>query len=51
VPADRARNMPSEVIFAVPALGAGQYELEVRISVNGNGELRTGALEEKLTVA
>jgi len=38
-------------IFLVPALAPGEYELQVRASFNGNGDVRTGALQEKLTVA
>jgi hypothetical protein len=43
--------MPSEVSLIAPALSAGTYTLEVRANVNGNGELRSGKLEEVLTVA
>jgi hypothetical protein len=38
-------------IFLVPALAPGEYDLQVRASFNGNGDVRTGALLEKLTVA
>jgi hypothetical protein len=45
------KNNPGELFFVVPPLAAGLYELQVRASANGNGDVRTGVLEEKLTVA
>jgi len=38
-------------IFLVPALPAGEYALQVRASFNGNGDVRAGALADKLTVS
>jgi hypothetical protein len=38
-------------IFLVPALAPGEYVLQVRASFIGNGDVRTGALLDKLTVA
>lgn len=38
-------------IFQVPALRPGEYELQVRASFNGNGDVRVGALPDKLTVS
>jgi len=45
------KNQLRELIFVVPALPAGGYRLEVRARIRGGEELRTGALECKLTVA
>lgn len=45
------KNRLGELIFVVPALPAGYYRLEVRARIRGGEELRTGALEYKLTVA
>ncbi len=45
------KNTPRELIFLVPAgLAPGDYTLEVR-SLFGQNSIRTGALEEPLTVA
>jgi len=43
--------LPSEVSLVAPALPVGEYQLEVRAIVNGNGEIRTGELEAPLTVS
>lgn len=43
--------MPGEVSLIAPALPAGTYTLEVRASVNGNGEIRRGQLKAPLTVS
>ncbi len=45
-----ARNTPKELIFVVPALAAGMYTLEVRTGWGENGEIRSGQLDEPLTV-
>jgi len=44
-------NLPSKQIFGVPALPAGDYELEVRSTLNSGEELRKGRLKATLTVA
>jgi hypothetical protein len=46
-----AWNGGKKHIFLVPALPAGEYELQVRASFNGNGDVRTGALADKLVVS
>lgn len=46
-----AWNGVKKHIFLVPALAPGEYVLEVRASFNGNGEVRTGALADKLIVS
>jgi hypothetical protein len=46
-----AWNGPTKQIFLVPALAPGEYVLQVRASFNGNGDVRTGALLDKLTVS
>jgi hypothetical protein len=38
-------------IFLVPALSPGEYALQVRASFNDNGDVRTGALLDKLVVS
>jgi len=38
-------------IFLVPLLAAGEYVLQVRASFNGNGDVRSGALVDKLVVS
>lgn len=45
------KNMPSELIFMNPDLDSGTYRLEVRTNLNGNNEVRVGALSEELTVS
>jgi len=45
------RNKPGELMFMVPALPAADYTLEVRATVHGSEDVRTGALEATLTVA
>jgi hypothetical protein len=44
------RNMPGEIIFVVPALEPGPYALQVRVLFPDVEEIRTGLLQEKLTV-
>jgi hypothetical protein len=45
------RNKPSELIFTVPqGLAPGAYALEVRATINGGVEIRTGRLEAPLNV-
>ena len=41
----------TEILFLVPALPAGNYQLEVRAAFNDNGDIRTGTLEPRLTVS
>jgi hypothetical protein len=43
-------NLPAKLIFTVPALPAGDYRLTVRATVNGTTEVRSGTLDETLTV-
>ena len=38
-----ACNKPGELIFMVPALPAADYTLEVRATVHGSEDVRTGA--------
>lgn len=45
------RNKPSELIFVNPSLPAGTYRLEVRSLLNGNSDIRTGILSDRVTVA
>jgi len=45
------KNRLRELIFVVPALPAGTYELEVRAKVQDVDELRAGALDKPLTVS
>jgi DNA-binding domain/Domain of unknown function (DUF4469) with IG-like fold len=44
------KNKPSELIFLVPALAPGTYQLEVRARMQGGSELRTSRLDATLTV-
>jgi len=44
-------NKPASQVFLVPALTAGEYELEVRARVGGATQLRTGTLAASLTVS
>jgi hypothetical protein len=43
-------NLPAKLIFTVPALPAGDYRLTVRAVVGSSGEVRSGTLDETLTV-
>ena len=43
-------NKPKRLIFLLPALAPGLYWLEVRARVNHSNELRTGRLDQALTV-
>jgi DNA-binding domain/Domain of unknown function (DUF4469) with IG-like fold len=43
------KNKPSELIFLVPALAPGAYQLEVRARMQNGTELRTGRLDPLLT--
>jgi hypothetical protein len=45
------RNMPKELIFVVPSLPPGEYTLQVRATTRSGEDLRTGALDQTLTVA
>lgn len=45
------RNKPAELIFMLPALAAGEYQIEVRTAGHGSGTLHRGRLEADLTVA
>ena len=46
-----AWNKPSQLIFMVPALAAGEYGLVVRAILNNTTEVREGKLDTALTVA
>ena len=43
------KNKPSELIFLVPTLAPGAYQLEVRARMQNGTELRTGRLDPLLT--
>jgi hypothetical protein len=46
------RNKPADLMFMVPdTLTAGEYTLEVRATIHGSTDVRTGALEAPLTVS
>jgi hypothetical protein len=46
------RNKPGELMFMVPAgLASGDYTLEVRATIHGSEDVRTGALDATLTVS
>jgi hypothetical protein len=45
------RNKLGELMFIVPNLLAGDYTLEVRATIHGSQDVRTGALDAMLTVA
>ncbi len=45
------RNKPSDLLFTVPALVAGDYRVEVRAILPGGTQVRTGALVMTLTVS
>jgi hypothetical protein len=46
------RNKPGDLMFTVPAgLAAGDYTLEVRATIRGSEDVRTGALGATLTVS
>lgn len=45
------RNTARVLVFLVPALSPGEYTLQVRATLNGGEELRTGVLKQQLTVA
>jgi hypothetical protein len=45
------KNKPSELVFMVPDLADGEYQLEVYKRFTENGELRSGHLDTVLTVA
>ncbi len=44
------QNKPAELLFLIPSLSAGDYTLEVRASVYGSRDIRTGGLPQTLTV-
>ncbi|SMO65047.1 DNA-binding domain-containing protein [Fodinibius sediminis] len=50
VDARMLRNMPGELIFNNPSLTAGTYRLEVRAMLEGISSIRTGVLDNELTV-
>jgi len=43
-------NMPKQLAIIVPELAPGRYRLEVRAAIRDNPELRSGRLDEVLTV-
>ena len=43
------KNKPSQLVFIVPPVIAGDHTVEVRARVSGGAELRTGALDSTLT--
>ena len=45
------KSAGTEILFLVPTLPAGTYNLEVRAAFNDNGDIRTGKLEPLLTVS
>ena len=46
-----ARNMPSELIFMVPAtMRKGTYQVEVRTVLHGSRKLKTAKLSAEVTV-
>ncbi len=45
------RNMPSELVFLVPQLSAGSYNIELRCRPNGTPDLRKGRFKTELTVS
>ena len=44
------KNKPSQLVFLIPTLVAGDYQIEVRARIAGGTELRTGRLDAILTV-
>ncbi|GAA5521150.1 hypothetical protein Asal01_01085 [Fodinibius salicampi] len=44
------RNMPQDLIFTLPDLPAGEYEMEVRCVLKSTSDIRTGSLPDLLTV-
>lgn len=44
------KNKPSQLVFLIPTLPAGDYQIEVRARISGGTELRTGRLDAVLTV-
>lgn len=49
-PARVQRNKPSQLVFLLPALPAGDYTLEVRARTGGGSEVRRGTLDAVLSV-
>ncbi len=49
--AELAWIMPGHLIFNIPALAAGEYQLEVRAAWGNPPQVRTGTLDQVLTVA
>ena len=43
-------NTPKQLAIVAPALAPGRYRLEVRAAIRGNPEIRSGTLEDELTV-
>lgn len=44
------KNKPSQLVFLIPTLAVGDYQIEVRARISGGTELRTGRLDAVLTV-
>lgn len=51
VPTKPLKNKPGELIFMNPALAPGNYKLEVRAKLKDNSQLKTGVLDEVLTIS
>lgn len=45
------KNKPSQLVFLIPTLTSGDYQIEVRARISGGTELRSGRLDVILTVA
>ncbi len=45
------RNKPAELMFLIPTLASGDYQLEVRAAVYDSQQVRTGTLPMTLTVS
>ena len=44
------KNKPSQLVFLISTLAAGDWQIEVRARISGGAELRTGRLDAVLTV-
>jgi hypothetical protein len=44
------KNKPAQLVFLIPALVAGDYQIEIRARISGGTALRTGRLDAILTV-
>jgi hypothetical protein len=49
-PANIQKNSPGELVFLIPFLADGNYNLQVRAHFSKDGQLRTGTLSAELTV-